>query len=217
MDRGTKWVYVVDLAKRKILLHPANWIYFLQHITVCISLSYSRYGFSRDPSELSLDKLRTSDWSAKWTLPHPPTCQSNLWCRWPVILCLMWIKSPHPVRVCSVCAVTAFTWHRQNHIFWLKKRKWITSLLTTINQGYISKLKSLTVSEKAVHISSLTRALCWIVQPHTHHTPTLNPFYSPKHLLWLVARSTNTLAEMTLPKGRNICMSSASPNSWGRW
>lgn len=44
-----------------------------------------------------------------------------------------------------------------------------------------------------------------------------NPFYSPKHLLWLVARSTKTLAEMTLPKGRNICMSSASPNSWGRW
>lgn len=39
---------------------------------------------------------------------------------------------------------------------------------------------------------------------------------SPKHLLWLVARSTKTLAEMTLPKGKNICVSSASPNSWGR-
>lgn len=38
----------------------------------------------------------------------------------------------------------------------------------------------------------------------------------PKHLLWLVARSTKTLAEMTLPKGKNICVSSASPNSWGR-
>ena len=35
----------------------------------------------------------------------------------------------------------------------------------------------------------------------------------PKHLLWLVARSINTLELMTLPKGRNICISSASPNS----
>ncbi|KYN42427.1 hypothetical protein ALC56_03187 [Trachymyrmex septentrionalis] len=26
-----------------------------------------------------------------------------------------------------------------------------------------------------------------------------------------------TLDEMTLPNGRNICMSSPSPNSWGRW
>lgn len=35
----------------------------------------------------------------------------------------------------------------------------------------------------------------------------------PKHLLWLVARSMNTLEEMMLPKGRNICISSLSPNS----
>lgn len=40
---------------------------------------------------------------------------------------------------------------------------------------------------------------------------------SPKHLLWLVARSMKTLEEMTVPKGRNICMSSLSPNSCGRW
>ena len=38
----------------------------------------------------------------------------------------------------------------------------------------------------------------------------------PKHLLWLVARSMKTLEDMTLPKGMNICMSSPSPNSWGR-
>lgn len=43
------------------------------------------------------------------------------------------------------------------------------------------------------------------------------PSHLPKHLLWLVARSMKTLEEMTLPNGRNICMSSPSPNSWGRW
>lgn len=45
-------------------------------------------------------------------------------------------------------------------------------------------------------------------------SPSLNP---PKHLLWLVARSTKTLAEMTLPNGRNICSISESVNSCGRW
>lgn len=39
----------------------------------------------------------------------------------------------------------------------------------------------------------------------------------PKHLLWLVARSMKTFEDMTLPKGTNICMSSVSPNSCGRW
>ena len=39
----------------------------------------------------------------------------------------------------------------------------------------------------------------------------------PKHLLWLVALSMKTLELMTLPKGRNICINSASPNSWGKW
>lgn len=39
----------------------------------------------------------------------------------------------------------------------------------------------------------------------------------PKHLLWLVARSMNTFELMTFPNGINICMSSASPNSWGKW
>ncbi|EZA49735.1 hypothetical protein X777_11607, partial [Ooceraea biroi] len=42
------------------------------------------------------------------------------------------------------------------------------------------------------------------------------PSHLPKHLLWLVARSMKTLEEITLPNGRNICMSSPSPNSWGR-
>ncbi len=46
---------------------------------------------------------------------------------------------------------------------------------------------------------------------HCHHSD------SPKHLLWLVARSTNTFAEMTFPKGRNICSISESVNSCGRW
>jgi hypothetical protein len=37
--------------------------------------------------------------------------------------------------------------------------------------------------------------------------------YLPKHLLWLVARSMNTLELITFPNGKNICISSASPNS----
>ena len=45
----------------------------------------------------------------------------------------------------------------------------------------------------------------------------LSKLTKPKHLLWLVARSMNTLELITFPKGRNICISSASPNSWGRW
>ena len=47
--------------------------------------------------------------------------------------------------------------------------------------------------------------------------PGLSKLTNPKHLLWLVARSMKTLELITFPKGRNICMSSASPNSWGRW
>ena len=39
----------------------------------------------------------------------------------------------------------------------------------------------------------------------------------PKHLLRLVTLSTNTLAEMTLPKGLNVCTKSVSVNSWGKW
>ena len=60
----------------------------------------------------------------------------------------------------------------------------------------------------------------------------LSKLTNPKHLLWFVARSMNTwgkkticgkkklwsfsltLELMTFPNGRNICMSSASPNSW---
>lgn len=38
-------------------------------------------------------------------------------------------------------------------------------------------------------------------------------YHLPKHLLWFVARSTYTLALITLPNGINICASSASPNS----
>lgn len=51
---------------------------------------------------------------------------------------------------------------------------------------------------------------CHLGRNRCHH-------HSPKHLLWLVARSTKTLAEMTLPKGMNICSISESVNSWGRW
>jgi len=50
------------------------------------------------------------------------------------------------------------------------------------------------------------------------HTDRItNADHSPKHLLWLVARSTYTLALMMLPNGRNICDNSVSPNSCGRW
>lgn len=68
---------------------------------------------------------------------------------------------------------------------------------------------------------SLTCPFCFMIRPLPSPSPL--PLHhwlvslSPKHLLWLVARSTNTLAEMTLPKGRNICSISESLNSWGRW
>ncbi|KYN10347.1 hypothetical protein ALC57_17534, partial [Trachymyrmex cornetzi] len=56
----------------------------------------------------------------------------------------------------------------------------------------------------------------FVVASRSEICPQL-PSHLPKHLLWLVARSMKTLDEMTLPNGRNICMSSPSPNSWGRW
>lgn len=42
-------------------------------------------------------------------------------------------------------------------------------------------------------------------------------FCIPKHLLRLVCLSMKTLAEITFPKGMNICRMSWSPNSCGRW
>jgi len=49
----------------------------------------------------------------------------------------------------------------------------------------------------------------------------ISPFQNlnnlPKHLLSRVGLSINTLAERTLPKGRNVCIRSASVNSGGKW
>lgn len=66
----------------------------------------------------------------------------------------------------------------------------------------------------------VTVALAMVSPSPDHGVPIPCPQAAvalPKHLLWFVARSTKTLAEMTLPKGRNICRISVSANSWGRW
>ncbi|EGI58041.1 hypothetical protein G5I_13881 [Acromyrmex echinatior] len=73
---------------------------------------------------------------------------------------------------------------------------------------------SVGLDEKLQGLSQIDAS--FVVASRSEICPQL-PSHLPKHLLWLVARSMKTLDEMTLPNGRNICMSSPSPNSWGRW